>query len=273
MTMRSAIVSSLLLFAFVASPGLLAQTNTGPVTAQKQPQQYYAPDGGVTETLESIFIPPKAEAPFTLMLETEWVKTLGDGGTITLVNKRRIARDSKGRIYQERWLLVPKSGKYESRMNVIQISDPLTHTLYNCFQNARHECVRLHYGDSSAAVYKASEDFSGDLPDGAGSVKHEALGKQLLEGIEASGSRDRITYNPGVFGNDNSMIVERESWYSERLGINMLSINSDPRFGKQTFRATNLTLSEPDPSLFELPQGFKAVERAPTATDTHTTVQ
>jgi hypothetical protein len=260
-----------LLLVFLIPAKMFAQTDTAPARPQQQPKQYYVQDGGVTETLESIFIPPKTEAPFTLILETEWVKTLADGGSITLVNKRRIARDGKGRIYQERWLLVPKNGKYESRMNVIQIADPNTHTLLNCFQNPKHECARLNYGGSPTTIYKPTQDQSGELADGIGSVTHEELGKQLIEGIETAGSRERITYNPGVFGNDNRMIIEREAWYSQRLGINLLSTNLDPRFGKQTFRATNLTLSEPDPSLFELPEGFKVVARQPAAVDTHST--
>jgi hypothetical protein len=265
------LITVLVLLVSVIPTKIVAQTDAPPATPQKQPKQYYVQDGGVTETLESIFIPPKAEAPFTLILETEWVKTLADGGSITLVNKRPIARDGKGRIYQERWLLVPKNGKSESRMNVIQIADPTTHTLYNCFQNAKHECVRLNYGGSPTTIYKPSHDGNGELADGMGSVTHEELGKQLIEGIETAGSRDRITYNPGVFGNDNRMIIEKETWYSSQLGINLVSIHSDPRFGKQTFRATNLTLSEPDPTLFELPKGFRVVERQPAAVDTNST--
>ena len=90
------------------------------------------PDGGVRQVLESIFIPPKPSAPFTLTLDTEWTRSLGNGGTYTLVNKRHIARDSAGRVYEERWYLVPKNGKQESTMNYIQIADPSRHTLYNC---------------------------------------------------------------------------------------------------------------------------------------------
>jgi len=50
------------------------------------------PDGGVRQVLESIFIPPKPNAPFTLTLDTEWTRPLGNGGTYTLVNERHIAR-------------------------------------------------------------------------------------------------------------------------------------------------------------------------------------
>jgi hypothetical protein len=40
---------------------------------------------------------------------------------------------------------------------------------------------------------------------------------------------------------------------------------SDPRIGTQTFTATDLILSEPDPKLFDLPEGFKIVDRRQTA--------
>ncbi len=131
-------------------------------------QVFHVEDGGVRGTLESLVIPPKAEAPFTLTLATEWVQSLSDGGTITLVNQRRIARDSKGRIYQERWLLVPKNGKVESKMNVIQIADPNSHTLYNCFFDGKNICRVSTYLPSTNAVYKMDGPPSGPLPNDSG---------------------------------------------------------------------------------------------------------
>jgi hypothetical protein len=65
--------------------------------------------------MESIVVCSKTQAPFTLMLDKEWVRPLGDGGSIILVNKRRIARDAAGRIYEERWFLVPKTGTSNRR--------------------------------------------------------------------------------------------------------------------------------------------------------------
>jgi hypothetical protein len=231
---------------------------------QKGTQQFYVQDGGVTETLESIVIPPKVGAPFALTLQTEWVKTLYDGGTITSVNQRRIARDSNGRIYQERWFLVPKNGNIESQMTTIQITDPYAHTLYNCFMLQQpKQCVLTYYAPSTSAVYKEASPAPGELKGGEGTALHEDLGKQLIEGIETTGTKDSVVYNPGVFGNDRKVTVEREYWYSPQLGINLLSVRSDPRFGKQTFRATNLILSEPDAKLFDLPDGFQVQDRRP----------
>src|SRR5271156_1578516 len=53
-------------------------------------------DGGGQEILESIFVPPIAHAPFSLMLATEWTRPLNNGGTYTLVNRRPIKRDRAG---------------------------------------------------------------------------------------------------------------------------------------------------------------------------------
>jgi hypothetical protein len=259
------------LVAMVAMPGMMraqiasgqaasGQTATAQGAQQKQ-QQFYVQDGGTRETLESIVITPKAGAPFTLTLQTEAVRTLYDGGTVTMVNQRKIARDATGKIYQERWFLVPKNGKIESKMTTIQISDPNAHTHYNCFMlEAKHVCELTTFAPSTTAVYKMEGPPPGPLPNDAGTVVHEDLGKQLVSGVETTGTRDATIYNPGVFGNDRKVTVEREFWYSPQLGINLLSKRSDPRFGTQTFTVTDLILSEPDAKLFDLPEGFKVVD-------------
>src|SRR6266567_583783 len=49
--------------------------NAQAVGPQKPVQQYYVEDGGAHGgVLESIVIPPKVNAPFTLLLQTEWVR-------------------------------------------------------------------------------------------------------------------------------------------------------------------------------------------------------
>jgi hypothetical protein len=256
-------------FTFFSCQTLFAQTQP-PLAPGAQPQGAQTPvhveDGGTREVLESIVIPPKTKAPFSLTLQTEWVKTLPDGGTITSENQRRIARDSDGRIYQERWFLVPKNGKVKSAMTTIQISAPYTHTLYNCFVlDGDHQCVLSSYTPSTDAVYNFQGPKTGPLPDDAGSVIHEDLGKQFIAGVETIGTRDSVIYNPDVFGNDRKVTIEREFWYSPKLGINLLSKRSDPRIGTQTFTATNLILSDPERKLFELPEGYKVVDHRETA--------
>jgi hypothetical protein len=225
-------------------------------------EQLFAEDGGARgDTLESIVIPPKAKAPFTLVLETEWARGLADGGTITTANKRRMARDTEGRIYQERWALVPKNGKQESVMTAIQISDPIAHTLYSCFpRDAKKRCQLVTYTPSTATVFNFQGPPSGQSVDGSGDIVRVDLGKQLISGVEAAGTRITVHYNAGTFGNDRPMTIDREFWYAAQLGFNLLSKRSDPRIGSQTFTVTNLALADPDPMLFELPEGFTVVD-------------
>lgn len=232
---------------------------TVPGVEPEGPQHYYARDGRTSEGLESITIPPKSQAPFSMTLQTEWVKTLPDGGTMTLVNKRRIARDSAGHVFQERRLLIPKLAKGEPRLTTIQIADPIKHLLYNCFMNPRHECTTSGYARSVNEIYKFQGPPSGPLPHEIGHAVHEDLGQQFIAGLETTGTRDKAVYNAGVFGIDQTMTVTREFWYSAQLGFNLLSKISDPRFGTQTFTATDLIPSEPDQNLFKIPDGFAVV--------------
>lgn len=222
-------------------------------------------DGGTREVLESIAVPPKAGAPFTLKLDTEWVKPLAEGNTVTLVNERTIARDSSGRIYQERVLLEPKnaSGEHHWLVNVIQIMDPSEHTLYNCWYVPRDNrtCDLLDYKGSATAAYVPAHVVTGPLPGGRGTAQHEDLGEQSVAGVETQGSRDMTTINPGVSGNEHEMIFERETWYSAELAINLISVVRSPSVGKQTFLVKEITQGEPDPALFKLPEGFKVVDR------------
>lgn len=234
-------------------------TGSRALFGQNETGVYKTSDGGTRERLESIFIPPIANAPFSLTLDTEWSRPLEGGGSYTLVNRRHIMRDSAGRIYQERWFLVPKGGKVESTMNWIQISDPEKHIYFNC-RVANKVCNQLPYGDSKAKVYKPLIGNSGPLPDGNGVQSHQDLGTGGMAGVTTIGYRDTTTINPGVYGNDAPMTTTREFWYAPKLGINLISILDSPKTGKQVFTVTELSTDEPDPKFFAIPDGYTVAD-------------
>ena len=235
------------------APALGAQPTPAPTVNER--------DGGVTEVLQSIYVPPLLNAPFTATVHTQWIKPLPEGGSFTLVNERHIARDSRGRIYEERWLLVPKDGAIKSRMNVIQIADPNEHSLYNCFTLKRPQrCTLEKFAEAAMTVYQPRAVTPGPLPNNTGFRTHEELGTQTLAGVDTAGTKDTTTINAGVYGNDRPFSSTREFWFAPSLGINLLSEVSDPSFGKQIFTVTDVTLSEPDPKLYELPEGFEIVD-------------
>ena len=219
-------------------------------------------DGGVSQVLQSIYIPPIQNAPFSATIHTQWIRPLEDGGTFTLVNQRQVARDSLGRIYEERWFLVPKNGKVRSQMYIIQIGDPTAHTLFTCFLlKMPHRCTLERYAASTTASYRPPSMASGPLPNGNGFRTHEDLGLQDIVGTETTRTRDTITYNAGVIGNDKPFNVTREFWFASKLEIDLRSELTDPKFGKEIFTVSDVNALDPDPKLFEIPEGFEVVDQ------------
>ena len=232
------------------------------VWAQEQPQQQVIrrPDGGTSGAMESIFIPPKAGAPFSFTLHTEWIRPLGNGGTFTLTNDRHIVRDGRGRIYQERWALVPKGGTVKSFMSTIQITDPEQHTWYNCI-TATKTCDLYQYSLSNTDEFVPFTGPTSSAPHGTSSHEHEDLGESTYEGERTHGYRETTTFEPGVIGNDKPMVSMREFWWAPRLAVNLLSTVDNPLSGKQVFTAKDLSVSEPEPHFFQVPTDYKIVDR------------
>lgn len=230
-------------------------------------------DGGASPRgggpMESIFIPPMREAPFSLTLATEWSRPMENGGTFTLANQRRIVRDSRGRIYQERWILVPKGGDVKSTMNVFQITDPVEHTWLNCSTRS-HICELLPYRLTLQTKYlpfggeigplNKGNVLTRSLAGGRGIMQVGDLGLETIQGMETHGYRSTITYNPGTMGNDRPLVVTREFWFSPQLGIDLSSLVDNPQSGKQIFSVKELSTSEPDPKLFDVPDGYRIVD-------------
>lgn len=88
-------------------------------------------------------------------------------------------------------------------------------------------------------------------------TRTEELGVQTIEGVEATGTRTITTIPAGDIGNERPIEIVYERWYSNELQLVVMSKHGDPRFGEQTYRLTNIVRSEPDPSLFSLPSGYK----------------
>jgi hypothetical protein len=89
----------------------------------------------------------------------------------------------------------------------------------------------------------------------------EDLGTQNIEGVEAEGKRTITTIPAGAIGNDRPIEIVYERWYSPELKMIVMSKRTDPRFGEQTYRLTNINRSEPDPSLFSV-NGYRLVTPA-----------
>ena len=223
-------------------------------------------DGGISHDsrgnilLESIYVPELPNAPFSLMLSAEWTRPLMTGGTFTIVNARPIRRDSAGRIYQERWLMVPKNTGVKSTLSVIQIEDPLAGVFYQCWPRQKF-CEVNDLGTQSAPAFDPSRVKSGKLRSGRGYVTHEDKGIDTVAGIPVHAYRDTTVVDAGAMGNDSPMTYVRDIRYSSQLGFNLTSILQAPAVGEQRFAVTEITTTEPDPQFFRPPEGYRMVDK------------
>ena len=240
---------------FLLLAGFLILANSVSLAqAPQQPQR--VPDGGTREVLISILIPSLPNAPFTATVNTEWIRQLPDGSTITLKNHRAIARDAAGRIFQERRALVPDDGKAQSGVTQIEISDPVAHELYICMPHGR---------TCQVAVFSPPESFPYTPPAKAhvaqGSTSEsEDLGKQAVGGLETLGTRETTVIPAGTIGNNSPLLSKREFWFSPKLGFNLISKRQDPLSGTQNFEVSDIALGDPDAKLFEVPSGFRVLD-------------
>lgn len=223
--------------------------------AQSSEEGMHAPDGATLEQINSILIPPILHAPFSSTVTAEWTKILEDGSTLTVQNHRLLIRDSAGRIYQERRRLVPKDSQQESDLLRFEISDPSIHKKYFC-RAATHVCTLEDYTGPKTA----SPEAVGTQQDNFGTLTREDLGRNIVNGLDAVGTRETRTLNSGAIGNDRPIAMVKEFWYSPQLGINLYVKRVDPRHGTQLFNVIDISLTEPDPKQFALPAGFTVVD-------------
>ncbi len=223
---------------------------------QAQQEGLHAPSGGTRTVIQSIYIPPLPNAAFTATVSTSTIRKLDDGSTVTLQNRRTIARDGAGRIYQERRNFLPAEDTSENIITQIDLSDPVTHMVITCHPSDQTCTISAYLRNPSLAPAIPT----GPYADGSGSLAREALGDKTVNGVETIGTRETSTVNAGAFGNDHPIAIVKEFWYSPVLGINVIEKRQDPRFGDQSFSVIDIKLGEPDPRLFQMPANFKVVD-------------
>lgn len=92
--------------------------------------------------------------------------------------------------------------------------------------------------------------------------KTESLGTRDFEGVQAEGTRSITTIPAGAIGNERPIEIVYERWYSKELQLMVYTKHTDPRFGEQIYRLTNISRSEPDRSLFVPPADYKIVSES-----------
>jgi hypothetical protein len=257
------------------------------------------PQVGVVSTGGMVFaIPANADLvknqPYEAQAVTEIEQTLAEGTHITQTTTATVARDSSGRTarIQKLSTIGPwKSASDSSQSEVTTLTtifDPVakTHTDYTSDSNVAHVLTMPAPPTGTTKGQISGFAMAGPIGPGPGAegpgpmafavhghfapgesgaspnVKTESLGDKTIAGIAVTGTKTTNTIPAGTIGNDQDIVVTRETWYSPDLKLVIQSTQTDPRFGETTYSLTNIQHSEPDPALFQVPAGYK-VEKVP----------
>lgn len=91
----------------------------------------------------------------------------------------------------------------------------------------------------------------------AGTMKAEALGTKVVEGVKAEGTRTTSTIPAGAIGNVMPIEIVTERWFSPELQTAVLITRRDPRAGETVYRLTNIVRAEPNDALFTVPPDYE----------------
>jgi hypothetical protein len=255
------VVSGFASFALMlgVSQAMSAQSSTATVSGST----------GAGFTVGTVGLVGKTAAPYTATRKTTRVQKLANGTTITHVTTVKEARDSSGRTYRESRPESPMGSEEGSNSLVsVNVHDPVNRT--NIFWNSNtKEAILTHFAE--AGEIKRLDPVPGQAVMEPAPMPRlepikpqiEDLGMKTINGVEARGRRTTRVIPAGREGNDQPITVTFERWMAQDLGLVVMSVNDDPRNGTTTMELTDLEKGEPDPALFQVPEGYTVKDRTP----------
>lgn len=216
--------------------------NTNPPTT---PTFTFGPNGTI--------VWEKQNAPFSAILVERHEQTLSDGTHVSREFRETVMRDNQGRIYRARE--INRAGRAEGEPGlIITITDPILHVRYFC--TLMRKCIESQY--RTAGISRGH--FFADKAKG---LTVEDLGTSTISGIEVQGERVTRVIAEEKIGNDRPITDVKETWHSKALGVDVQVMRTDPRIGMQNTLMTDISLGEPDPQYFQIPEGYTVRKLGP----------
>jgi hypothetical protein len=204
------------------------------------------------DTQPKMWVAMRKDIPFVATSMTMLQRRLADGTMVKASSEDIVARDSMGRCYSDQHRVTgrPESKNIPYRPNV---SDPITHRFMHFVPPTRRVMVApLAEAPAEPKPVKATTVQR----HGAVTVKTEALPEQTLLGFAAWGQRVTTT----IVREGKTVVILDEVWYSRELGMDLLRRHVDPVSGEEVTAIMELHREQPDPALFEIPQGWEELE-------------
>jgi len=172
-------------------------------------------------------------------------------------------RDDQGRTRDEQIQRSPEGGE----IRIINVADPIARQQLSWTEGPRIEkevfvtpisnpvqMVDHVPGSDLTPAQRAQAIAQKRNPNMTG----EQLGPANINGVEATGLRTFTVIPAGTEGNEHELKRVHESWRSPELGdVIVRSIMEDPRTGTTDIELTEINRSNPAPSLFEPPPGYR----------------
>ena len=204
----------------------------------------------------------QTQLPYTAEFKTTRIQTLADGSTLTHESTEVIARDAQGRTAN---ITNSEAGMEGSAARTsATIYDPATRTTTSWFSPGQRVIVTTNSASQTntcAANLVRTAPQVQTIPDQPKPVNDD-LGLQTFLGVEARGHRSTTTYPAGVIGNSDQLVRTYEVWFSTTpglAGINVRQVSDDPQTGRSARELVKFTAGDPDPSLFQPPEGYETV--------------
>ncbi len=198
---------------------------------------------------------PVTGAPYSAVETSQMQQVLPDGNTITKTTTVKIYRDSRGRVRTERTFTPPGSTAPETSISIMDPVAGYAYVLNPSKMTAFKSALRQGPGGRGNPQWRGNRANA--------QVTTQSLGVQNINGVNATGTRTVQTIPAGAIGNAQAIQVTREVWTSSDLQAPVMIKSSDPRFGSTVTQLTNITQSEPDASLFQVPSTYTETLRQP----------
>ena len=214
----------------------------------------------ITASAQDIFVTPIPGVPFSGIVNVERLLIQPDGSIVNLKTIRNIGRDSRGRIHNESRALVPVLDTKRPPVVSIHLYDPQTRvsTMLNPQDRTFRTKTVNRPPETVPPAFLDASPTGDSLPQNE-FTKKEDLGIRDIEGLSAHGVRESQTIPDESSGRNKEIVITDEYWYSDDLRINLKIKHSDPRTGTVTITVAQITRTEPDLVLFEIPDGYRKV--------------
>jgi hypothetical protein len=208
-------------------------------------------------------VPVLSGDPFSLKQVFQRDQVLADGTNIAKQTSPVVQyKDSAGRFRSEYAFKKPANlpAGYDLPVQ-IEIADPVAgfHYILDTAHRIAHRGaieVASRNGNPTAASQTSGAAAGSNLLRST-----EPLGNKVIEGIPLEGKRTTTTYPAGSnMGNDRPVSVTSEVWTAPGSAMPPFRKTSDPRLGNEMAASYDIVRGEPDPSLFQIPEGYRIVD-------------